>query len=108
MMVIGYCRQCGGARSFGSFEFVFPCLFCDFTVTSTFNFLYFCELLFFFSRNVLSYNRRQSSIFTNNAHVALKKHIYTPSVDNGWSFLMMKIGNEIQSESDVHKFLWSM
>ena len=25
-------RKCGGARSFGSFEFVFRCLFCTFTV----------------------------------------------------------------------------
>lgn len=70
--------------------------------------IFFTSVNFFFSHNVLSYNRRQSSIFTNNAHVALKKRIYTPSVDNGRSFLMIEIGNEIQSESDVHKFPWSM
>ena len=59
--------------------------------------IFLTSVNFFLSRNVLSHNRRQSSIFTNNAHVALEKRIYTPSVDNGWPFLMMKIGNEIQS-----------
>ena len=70
--------------------------------------IFFTSVNFFLSSKVLSRNRRQSSIFTNNAHVALKKRIYTPSVDNGWSFLMIKKGNEIQRESNAHTFAWPM